>query len=66
MPALSAIASCSVLADREFIGGRWIKFLLENNILFAIRVKENSAIRLEDGRGYPAPPAQIRTSGIVG
>ena len=34
-----------LLADREFIGGRWIKFLLENNILFAIRVKENSARR---------------------
>ena len=31
-----------LLADREFIGGRWIKFLLENNVLFAIRVKENS------------------------
>jgi hypothetical protein len=46
-----------LLADREFIGGRWIKFLLENNILFAIRVKENSAIRLEDGRGY-----QLKTS----
>jgi hypothetical protein len=41
-----------LLADREFIGGRWIKFLLENNILFAIRVKENSKIRLQDGRGY--------------
>ncbi len=41
-----------LLADREFIGGRWIKFLLENNILFAIRVKENSIIRLQDGRAY--------------
>ena len=41
-----------LLADREFIGGRWMKFLLENNILFATRVKENSKIRLEDGRRY--------------
>jgi hypothetical protein len=41
-----------LLADREFIGGRWIEFLLENNILFAIRVKENSLIRLDDGRCY--------------
>ena len=41
-----------LLADREFIGGRWIKFLLENNVLFAIRVKENSILRLEDGRCY--------------
>ncbi len=39
-----------LLADREFIGGRWIKFLLKNNILFAIRVKKNSIIRFQDGR----------------
>ncbi len=42
-----------LLADREFIGGRWIEFLLENNIMFAIRVKENSMIRLADGRCTP-------------
>lgn len=41
-----------LLADREFIGGRGITFLLENSVLFAIRMKENSTIRLEDGRGY--------------
>ena len=41
-----------LLADREFIGGHWIKFLLDNNILFAIRVKETSAIRLADGRRH--------------
>ncbi len=39
-----------LLADREFIGGRWIKFLLENKMLFAIRVKEGSLVRLDDGR----------------
>jgi hypothetical protein len=52
---LALFGSASIiwlLADREFIGERWIKFLLENNILFAIRVKENSHIRLEDGRRY--------------
>ena len=41
-----------LLADREFIGGQWIEFLLKNNIMFAIRVKENSTIRLDDGRCY--------------
>ncbi len=41
-----------LLADREFIGGRWMKFLLENNVLFAIRVKENSVIRRQDGRRF--------------
>jgi hypothetical protein len=39
-----------LLADREFIGGQWVKFLLEHNILFAIRVKENNLVRLQDGR----------------
>ena len=41
-----------LLADREFIGGQWIEFLLKNNIMFAIRVKENSTIRLDDGRCF--------------
>ena len=39
-----------LLADREFIGGRWMGFLLQNKILFAIRVKENSIIHFQDGR----------------
>ena len=41
-----------LLADREFIGGQWIEFLLENNIIFAIRMKESSYVRLDDGRSY--------------
>ncbi|MCP4206334.1 MAG: IS4 family transposase [Shimia sp.] len=41
-----------LLADREFIGATWVKFLLENNIVFCIRVKENSVICLEDGHTY--------------
>ncbi len=41
-----------LLADREFIGGQWIEFLLKNNIMFVIRVKENSYVRLDDGRCY--------------
>ena len=41
-----------LLCDREFIGQTWIEYLLDNNILFAIRVKENSHIVLDDGRAY--------------
>ena len=41
-----------LLADREFVGGPWVKFLIQNNILFAIRVKEDSLIRFQDGRHY--------------
>jgi hypothetical protein len=39
-----------LLADREFIGARWMNFLNENNIPFAIRVKENLSIVLENGK----------------
>jgi hypothetical protein len=30
-----------LLADREFIGADWLKFLSDNNIPFAIRIREN-------------------------
>ena len=53
-----------LLADREFIGGRWIKFLLENNVLFAIRVKENSILRLEDGRCYQLKSLLRKPAGL--
>ncbi|MGY6697793.1 MAG: hypothetical protein ACXIUW_17450 [Roseinatronobacter sp.] len=33
-----------LLADREFIGQEWFKFLKDNNIPFAIRVKEDQLI----------------------
>ncbi len=40
------------LADYEFVGEEWVDLLLKNNILFAIRVKENTRIALEDGHTY--------------
>jgi hypothetical protein len=39
-----------LLADREFVGGAWMNFLNENNIPFAIRVKEKLIVTTEDGR----------------
>ena len=41
-----------LLADREFVGGQWMEFLLQNNVFFAIRVKEDSHIQVRDGRRY--------------
>jgi hypothetical protein len=41
-----------LLADREFIGVRWMEFLLKNNIIFAIRLKEDTVIHLQDGHTY--------------
>jgi hypothetical protein len=39
-----------LLADREFIGAEWMKFLNDANIPFAIRVKEKMIVSTEDGR----------------
>ena len=38
-----------LLADREFIGHEWIDFLGKNNIKFAIRLREEQHIILENG-----------------
>ena len=38
-----------LLADREFIGTEWVEFLIENNIPFALRLKENQLLVSEDG-----------------
>ncbi|WP_414470626.1 IS4 family transposase [Microvirga sp. M2] len=37
-----------LLADREFIGADWIKFLIDHDIPFAIRVKEDLRLALAD------------------
>lgn len=39
-----------LLADREFIGADWLKFLNDNNIPFAIRIREN--LRVTDEAGH--------------
>jgi hypothetical protein len=38
-----------LLADREFIGHAWTDFLCDNNIPFAIRLREDLRITTEDG-----------------
>ena len=38
-----------LLADREFIGTEWMKFLNDNNIPFAIRLREDLRVTTEDG-----------------
>jgi hypothetical protein len=42
----------ALLADREFVGAEWLKFLCENNVPFAIRLRENMQIQLADGRMF--------------
>jgi hypothetical protein len=49
--ALFGAASIKLLlADREFIGVCWLRFLNENNVPFVIRVKAGLTIVTEDGR----------------
>ena len=38
-----------LLADREFIGDKWLKFLDDRGIPFAIRLRENLRVVTEDG-----------------
>lgn len=38
-----------LMADREFVGREWLEFLCENNIKFAIRLKENLRVTTEEG-----------------
>jgi hypothetical protein len=42
-----------LLADREFIGVRWLRFLNDNNVPFAVRLKEKLIVTTEDGRALP-------------
>ena len=38
-----------LLADREFVGAEWLRFLNDNNIPFAIRLREDLRVVTEDG-----------------
>ncbi len=53
-----------LLADREFIGGRWIEFLLENNIIFAIRYTERGAILIGCRRLKNSVRLEVLDSGV--
>ncbi len=39
-----------LLADREFIGYKWLKYLKDNKISFRIRVKENAQVKTKSGK----------------
>lgn len=45
-----AAAIRCLIADREFVGVEWMDFLNENNIPFAIRVRTDMTVTLDDGR----------------
>lgn len=50
--ALFGVGSIELLlADREFIGADWMEFLNENNIPFAIRLRESMRVRLAKEHG---------------
>jgi hypothetical protein len=39
-----------LLGDREFVGAEWLKFINDNNVPFAIRIREN--LRVTDEQGH--------------
>jgi hypothetical protein len=49
-----------LLADREFIGSQWFDFLAENGIPFAIRVRGDLNVRLDDG--YEGPLERLAST----
>jgi Transposase DDE domain len=53
-----------LLADREFIGLAWMNFLNENNIPFAIRMKEKLFVTTEDGRRLALGSALRKCRGV--
>ena len=53
-----------LLADREFIGLEWMDFLNENNIPFAIRMKEKLIVTTEDGRRLALGSALRKCRGV--
>jgi hypothetical protein len=65
-----------LLADREFIGAGWLKFLNDRNIPFTIRLREDMRVVTEDGceplacaapaRAAPSEPASGPTASPTG
>jgi hypothetical protein len=47
-----------LLADREFIGEAWFRFLIEQDIPFIIRIKKNSMVG-GVRKGYPVPVSTL-------
>jgi hypothetical protein len=41
-------------ADREFIGGDWLEWLMDKEMDFRIRIKSNTLVQHSDGREMPA------------
>ena len=41
-----------LLADREFVGKKWFKFLRQQNIPFRIRIKQNFQVPSKKGQGH--------------
>lgn len=42
-----------LVADREFVGAKWVKVLVEKNIPFCLRLPKTHPIRLRNGQCWP-------------
>lgn len=52
LASFEAVSIRLLLADREFIGLKWLTFLDQNKVPFAIRMKEKLIVRTKDGRKF--------------
>jgi len=52
----------ALLADREFIGTQWFRFLIEQGIPFIIRVKQNSMVEIGENGKLPIGRLRKRLS----
>lgn len=52
-----------LLADREFIGAEWIRYLIDTDIPFAIRLREGRRAEIEDGPAGPLGRLLARPGG---
>jgi len=43
-----------LLGDREFVGGKWFRWLMQQKIRFCIRIKENTLLSIFRGKGKTA------------
>jgi len=50
----------ALLADREFVGKEWFSFLIEANIPFIIRIKQNSILKIGENQTLALPARHLR------
>lgn len=62
------LADAVLIADREYIGTKWFKYLLDNKIDFIIRLKSGTykeAVDQSEGKGYEDLRSKVKRSKVA-